>query len=892
MATDKEEIPMDEDDAASSGSENDSDIEDKAHEEEMLRMKALDAALEENPYLYDQHLQRIELAKGLGELDLLRRAREAFAATYPLESGIWLSWLRDEQKLATSEQEKKGIVELFERAVQDYVSVDVWLEYCQFSIGGIGTDEGKAAARQVFETAIAAVGLNVARGAAIWEAYREFEAALFTLCQGQAAEEVNTQKERVDKIFCRQLTVPLLDMEATYEEYKRWKGSDLSGSAEAQYRATLKLLSEREKFETSLIQKDSPEERMPIYRDYLAFEITKGNPARIQALYERRITDNCLNSLSWTEYLDYLNFDLKMPDLAMKVHARSIRNITWDAELWVRYLRSLERYEKSKEEYQKVSELAFSALAASPQVLQIWMAFIDYRIRHSKTFTDHDISEAPEEEMDSFRALFNRALDAMAPLGADLTCQVARLWAVIEADRFKSMDQARTLWADVIIAVGEKANYWLEYAQLEKMYGSTKHLRKLFQKALARCQDDPAAVGHAWVMFEREEADFEKFELAERAVAKRLEQFELTRVKVSNEMAEEERKKSQKVERKKEKDKDWRREKRHKEAEDKKEGRKRKADNGVEEGTKSDGFKVPPPPGFKASKAKGEGVAPPPGFKEKISPPPGFKPDQDQPEKKMKMSENHPEEAARTVFLNNLDYNVDEEAIKEVMQSSGLVKEVRLIKSLAGKSKGYAYVEFESPSQAEHAIKRDHELLSGRPMFISKCDPEKKSKGHDFKYGVGMEKNKLFVKGLATTVTQEKLEEAFKEFGELKEVRIVTYRNGRAKGIAFVEFLNENEASKAVLKADGMTLEGKEISVALSNPPERKDAKSSGPPPKSLGGGSSAGSRGKGRSQVAFIPRSLAVAAAPKTNDGEEKNGSGEKPKSNADFRSMLLGKK
>lgn len=41
------------------------------------------------------------------------------------------------------------------------------------------------------------------------------------------------------------------------------------------------------------------------------------------------------------------------------------------------------------------------------------------------------------------------------------------------------------------------------------------------------------------------------------------------------------------------------------------------------------------------------------------------------------------------------------------------------------------------------------------------------------------------------------------------------------QGLAYVEFSKEAEASQAVLKMDGMELEGNKISVAISNPPRR-----------------------------------------------------------------------
>lgn len=41
------------------------------------------------------------------------------------------------------------------------------------------------------------------------------------------------------------------------------------------------------------------------------------------------------------------------------------------------------------------------------------------------------------------------------------------------------------------------------------------------------------------------------------------------------------------------------------------------------------------------------------------------------------------------------------------------------------------------------------------------------------------------------------------------------------QGLAYVEFAEEAHASQAVLKMDGMELDGNKISVAISNPPRR-----------------------------------------------------------------------
>ncbi|CAG0909841.1 unnamed protein product, partial [Darwinula stevensoni] len=69
--------------------------------------------------------------------------------------------------------------------------------------------------------------------------------------------------------------------------------------------------------------------------------------------------------------------------------------------------------------------------------------------------------------------------------------------------------------------------------------------------------------------------------------------------------------------------------------------------------------------------------------------------------------------------------------------------------------------------------------------------------------------------------TKEDLEEIFGKYKGLKGVRIVTFRNGHSKGIAYVEYTNENSAKEALVGTDGMQIGEKTVSVSFSNPPTR-----------------------------------------------------------------------
>lgn len=51
----------------------------------------------------------------------------------------------------------------------------------------------------------------------------------------------------------------------------------------------------------------------------------------------------------------------------------------------------------------------------------------------------------------------------------------------------------------------------------------------------------------------------------------------------------------------------------------------------------------------------------------------------------------------RTVFVSNLDFSTEETTIRDIFQTCGKIADLRLVKDYKGRSKGYCYVEFESP---------------------------------------------------------------------------------------------------------------------------------------------------------------------------------------------------
>ena|SRR5579863_1602103 len=81
----------------------------------------------------------------------------------------------------------------------------------------------------------------------------------------------------------------------------------------------------------------------------------------------------------------------------------------------------------------------------------------------------------------------------------------------------------------------------------------------------------------------------------------------------------------------------------------------------------------------------------------------------------------------------------------------------------------------------------------------------------------------LFVGNLPFSSTEEALRTHFAQFGEVRQVRIMTDRDtGKPRGFAFVEMTNDEEAQRAVAALNGKEFEGRSLTVNEARPrPER-----------------------------------------------------------------------
>ena len=81
--------------------------------------------------------------------------------------------------------------------------------------------------------------------------------------------------------------------------------------------------------------------------------------------------------------------------------------------------------------------------------------------------------------------------------------------------------------------------------------------------------------------------------------------------------------------------------------------------------------------------------------------------------------------------------------------------------------------------------------------------------------------SKIYVGNLPYSVTDATLESNFAEFGSVSSAKVMMDREtGRSKGFGFVEMSSAEVAQAAIKALDGMSVEGRSITVNLARPRE------------------------------------------------------------------------
>ncbi|KAL0692843.1 hypothetical protein Bca4012_060023 [Brassica carinata] len=179
------------------------------------------------------------------------------------------------------------------------------------------------------------------------------------------------------------------------------------------------------------------------------------------------------------------------------------------------------------------------------------------------------------------------------------------------------------------------------------------------------------------------------------------------------------------------------------------------------------------------------------------------------------------------LFIGGISWETTEDRLREYFQSFGEVLEAVIMKDRAtGRARGFGFLVFSDPSVAERVVLLRH-VIDGKLVEAKKAVPRddhvvlNKSNNTSLQGSPGPARSKkIFVGGLASTVTEAEFKKYFAQFGVITDVVVMyDHRTQRPRGFGFISYESE-EAVDKVLQRTFHELNGKMVEVKLAVPKE------------------------------------------------------------------------
>ncbi|CAH9086050.1 unnamed protein product [Cuscuta europaea] len=177
------------------------------------------------------------------------------------------------------------------------------------------------------------------------------------------------------------------------------------------------------------------------------------------------------------------------------------------------------------------------------------------------------------------------------------------------------------------------------------------------------------------------------------------------------------------------------------------------------------------------------------------------------------------------LFVGGISWDTNEERLKEYFQTFGEVVEAVIVKDRAtGRARGFGFVVFEDPSVAERVVKAKH-MIDGRTVEAKKAVPRDEQYTNRNVVNNTLpvstaQTRKIFVGGLASSVSERDFKKYFDQFGTVTDVVVMYDHNTqRPRGFGFITYDSE-EAVDRVLHKLFHELNGKMVEVKRAVPKE------------------------------------------------------------------------
>lgn len=686
---------------ASISSDSDSSLSDEAP---AIDVTTLQQAVHENPHDFSAHAALVKGIRSAGsDVHALRMAREKFADAFPLPPHMWKEWIDDERRIASSLQEKINLLQtLFPKALGDYMSVELHIMRLELAIQmcRAGEVEREVVKNVFFDSCYAGAVAVLDSGEVLWDKYRAFMHGN----DESLTESSNLQAEVLrGHVFVMENRASLKQECAVFET----KLNELMADGEG-------------------VLGQASEKVVMQFRSYAEYAKTVSDIFAI-AVYERGVAVCFLNPVLWLEYIRFCQTVRK--GSAYSVCHRATRNVPWAMVVWVHAILAIPEADEKRLVRSKAEEF-LSVLRRVKDHVMLSNDMQGAEMLTKMTWTVFLALGHPFGILDELLTTLSFNINGTTHWAA-AQCHAASILRM-----GGEPSRATGLMQEVVASRPHESRWWVAYAKLLHLAegkDAEDKIRELFRRAMSglssRAEVD--LLSDAWVEFELEinpqraclaqwvaeiysvvtiqrakfppptgvqrakkrEAKTGKKTLAENGGNRNLPKRKRAKPGDASASGTENRRKDMME--------DETKETTGENADKKLEGR----ENGdMEISRSSDGEQAKPETithdkeGLKPLTAKSEGDG-------------------------VRGSRGTGEVEPKTIFINNLAFNVSEVDLRQEFEFAGKINEVRMPRRSDGASKGIAYVQFEKDEYVETALSKHMKPIKGRAAWVRRSKP-------------------------------------------------------------------------------------------------------------------------------------------------------------------------
>ncbi|GMM28196.1 polyadenylate-binding protein [Martiniozyma asiatica (nom. inval.)] len=182
-------------------------------------------------------------------------------------------------------------------------------------------------------------------------------------------------------------------------------------------------------------------------------------------------------------------------------------------------------------------------------------------------------------------------------------------------------------------------------------------------------------------------------------------------------------------------------------------------------------------------------------------------------------------------YAKNFSLEWSEDDLTKLFGAYGPITSLHLAKDQEGKSKGFAFINYENHQDAAKAVEElNDKEYDGKPIYVGRAQ-KKRERVEQLKQqheAVEQEKQSkyqgvnLFVKNLDDSIDDEMLKEEFAPYGSITSAIVMKDESGKSKGFGFVCYSTPEEATKAINEMHQRLVGSKPLYVALA---QRKEVR-------------------------------------------------------------------